>query len=71
MHQKIGDLESLGILKSGISKLYATGDMAKAIKGAPGKLDGLTTKLCVQKYVLQFKVATQFGKTVLITCNTS
>jgi hypothetical protein len=45
--QKIGDLESLGILKTGMSKLYATADMAKAIKGAPGKLDGLTTIFCI------------------------
>ena len=29
---KIGDLQSLGILKSSISKLYASADMAKAIK---------------------------------------
>jgi len=62
--QKIGDLESLGILKTGMSKLYATADMAKAIKGAPGKLDGLLQS-SVYRNMLQLKVATQFGKTVL------
>jgi hypothetical protein len=62
--QKIGDLESLGILKTGMSKLYATADMAKAIKGAPGKLDGLLQSSAYRN-MLQFKVATQFGKTVL------
>jgi hypothetical protein len=62
--EKIGELESLGILKTGISKLYATADMAKAIKGAPGKLDGLLQSSAYRN-MLQFKVATQFGKTVL------
>ena len=61
---KIGDLQSLGILKSSISKLYASADMAKAIKGAPGKLDGLLQSSAYRN-MLQFKVATQFGKTVL------
>ena len=62
--QKIGDLSSLGILKSNISKLYASADMAKALKGAPGKLDGLLQSSAYRN-MLQFKVATQFGKTVL------
>ena len=61
---KIGDLSSLGILKSNISKLYASADMAKALKGAPGKLDGLLQSSAYRN-MLQFKVATQFGKTVL------
>ena len=62
--QKIGDLSSLGILKSSMSKLYASADMAKALKGAPGKLDGLLQSSAYRN-MLQFKVATQFGKTVL------
>jgi len=62
--QKIGELDSLGILKTGMSKLYATADMAKAIKGAPGKLDGLLQSSAYRN-MLQLKVATQFGKTVL------
>ena len=62
--QLIGNLEHLGILKTKMSKLYATADMAKAIKGAPGKLDGLLQSSAYRN-MLQFKVATQFGKTVL------
>ncbi len=62
--QKIGELANLGILKTGMSKLYATADMAKAIKGAPGKLDGLLQSSAYRN-MLQLKVATQFGKTVL------
>ena len=62
--QKIGDLTSTGILKTKMSKLIASADMAKAIKGAPGKLDGLLQSSAYRN-MLQFKVATQFGKTVL------
>ena len=62
--QKIGELESTGILKTKMSKLVASADMAKAIKGAPGKLDGLLQSSGYRN-MLQFKVATQFGKTVL------
>jgi len=61
---KIGELQSLGILKTSMSKLYASADMAKAIKGAPGKLDSLLQSSAYRN-MLQFKVATQFGKTVL------
>jgi len=61
---KIGEIGSLGILKSNISKLYATKDMAAALKGAPGKFDGLLQSSAYRN-ILQFKVATQFGKTVL------
>jgi hypothetical protein len=61
---KIGEITNLGILKSGISKLYATKDMAAALKGAPGKFDGLLQSSAYRN-ILQFKVATQFGKTVL------
>jgi hypothetical protein len=61
---KIGEIKNLGILKSGISKLYATKDMAAALKGAPGKFDGLLQSSAYRN-ILQFKVATQFGKTVL------
>ena len=48
---KIGEIKNLGILKSNISKLYATKDMHAALKGAPGKFDGLVTKFCIQKYI--------------------
>jgi hypothetical protein len=61
---KIGELANLGILKSNISKLYATKDMAAALKGAPGKYDSWL-RSGAYRNILQFKVATQFGKTVL------
>ena len=48
-----------------MSKLYATADMAKAIKGAPGKLDGLLCKNLHTEICYNLKVAAQFGKTVL------
>ena len=47
-----------------MSKLYASKDMAKALKGAPGTFDNWIQS-SVYRNILQFKVATQFGKTVL------
>ena len=61
---KIGEIKNLGILKSNISKLYASKDMHAALRGAPGKFDGLLQSSAYRN-ILQFKVATQFGKTVL------
>ncbi len=61
---KVGDLKGLGILKSSISKLYASKDMAAALKGAPGPYDSWIQSGAYRN-ILQFKVATQFGKTVL------
>ena len=61
---RVGEIANLGILKTNMSKLYATADMAKAIQGAPGKLDGLLQS-SLYRNMLQLKVATQFGKTVL------
>jgi len=61
---KIGEIKNLGILKSNISKLYASKDMYAALRGAPGKFDGLLQSSAYRN-ILQFKVATQFGKTVL------
>jgi len=61
---KVGDLKGLGLLKSDISKLYANADMAAALKGVPGKFDSWIQS-DVYRNILQFKVATQFGKTVL------
>ena len=61
---KIGEIKGLGILKSNLSKLYASKDMYAALKGVPGRFDGLLQSSAYRN-VLQFKVATQFGKTVL------
>ena len=61
---KVGELKGLGILKSGISKLYASKDMAAALQGVPGTFDNWIQSSAYRN-ILQFKVATQFGKTVL------
>ena len=61
---KIGEIKGLGILKSNLSKLYASKDMYAALKGVPGRFDGLLQSSAYRN-ILQFKVATQFGKTVL------
>jgi len=61
---KVGEIKGIGLLKSDVSKLYASADMAAAIKGAPGRFDGLLQS-GIYRNILQFKVATQFGKTVL------
>jgi len=61
---KVGELKGLGILKSGISKLYASKDMAGALQGVPGTFDNWIQSSAYRN-ILQFKVATQFGKTVL------
>ena len=61
---KIGEIKGLGILKSNISKLYASKDMHAALQGVPGRFDGLLQSSAYRN-ILQFKVATQFGKTVL------
>ena len=44
--------------------MFASKDMAKALKGAPGTFDNWIQS-SVYRNILQFKVATQFGKTVL------
>ena len=62
--EKVGELKGLGLLKTGMSKLFASKDMAKALKGAPGTFDNWIQS-SVYRNILQFKVATQFGKTVL------
>ena len=62
--EKVGDLKGLGLLKTGMSKLFASKDMAQALKGAPGTFDNWIQS-SVYRNILQFKVATQFGKTVL------
>ena len=61
---KVGEIKGIGLLKSNVSKLYASADMAAAIQGAPGRFDGLLQS-GIYRNLLQLKVATQFGKTVL------
>ena len=62
--QKIGNVPGLGFLSSRLSKLHASNDIVQAFRGTPGKLDELIQN-GAYRAVLQLKVATQFGKTVL------
>ena len=60
----IGEIKGLGLLKSPISKLHASRQVLESLKGAPGTLDSWIQN-SIYRGILQFKVATQFGKTVL------
>ena len=62
--QKIGNVPGLGFLSSRLSKLHASNDIVQAFRGTPGKLDELIQSNAYRA-ILQLKVATQFGKTVL------
>ena len=62
--QKIGDVPGLGFLSSRLSNLHASNDIVQAFRGTPGKLDELIQSNAYRA-ILQLKVATQFGKTVL------
>ena len=60
----IGKLKGLGLLRSDMSKLYGSKQVTQALRGTPGTLDGWMQN-SIYRNILQFKVATQFGKTVL------
>ena len=60
----IGNIKGLGLLKSNISKLHSSKQVLQAIKGTPGTLDSWIQN-DIYRGILQLKVATQFGKTVL------
>ena len=62
--KKINHVPDLGFLGSRLDKLYASKQIARALEGTPGKLDDLIQQ-GAYRALLQFKVATQFGKTVL------
>jgi hypothetical protein len=62
--QKIIPSQSLGLLNTRLFGKYASAQVAQAIRGAPGKLDNAIQN-GAYRAILQFKVATQFGKTVL------
>ena len=51
-------------LKSNISKLHGSKQVLEAVKGTPGTLDSWIQN-DIYRNILQLKVATQFGKTVL------
>jgi len=62
--EKIKHVPDLGFLGSRLDKLYASKQVVNAFRGTPGKLDDLIQS-GAYRALLQFKVATQFGKTVL------
>jgi len=62
--EKINHVPDLGFLGSRLDKLHASKQIANALRGTPGKLDDLIQN-GAYRALLQFKVATQFGKTVL------
>ena len=56
--------QSLGLLNTRLNNLYGSAQISQAIRGVPGTLDNLIQNKAYRG-LLQFKVATQFGKTVL------
>ena len=62
--RQVGKIDGLGLLKSNISKLYGPVDTIIDLTTLQGPLDDLA-KIPGYKNFLQFKVAAQFGKTVL------
>ena len=60
----IGKLKGLGLLQSPMSKLYGSRQISEALAGTPGFLDK-AIQSSIYRNILQVKVATQFGKTVL------
>ena len=61
---KIQAPQSLGILNTRLNNLFGSAQVSQAIRGTPGTLDALIQNKAYRG-LLQFKVATQFGKTVL------
>jgi hypothetical protein len=62
--EKIGDVKSLGLLKSEMSKLYATPELTEVFRQTRKGLDTWIQN-GVYRNILQLKVAAQYGKTVL------
>ena len=62
--RRVGDIKGLGFLKSDMSKLYGPNDLINTITNLKGPLDTLAA-MPGYKNFLQFKVAAQYGKTVL------
>ena len=62
--EKIGEVKSLGILKTNMSKLYATPELTQIFRQTRKGLDTWIQN-SVYRNILQLKVAAQYGKTVL------
>jgi hypothetical protein len=62
--EKIGDVKSLGLLKSDMSKYFATPELTQVFRQTRKGLDTWIQN-GVYRNILQLKVAAQYGKTVL------
>ena len=61
--ERINKVPGLGVMSSEIQGLYASLELANAIKTSKGPLDKLIES-SIYRHLLQFKVLTQMGKTV-------
>ena len=62
-YEQINKIPGLGVLSSDIQGLYASKELAAALKSTRGPLDKLI-EASIYRHILQFKVLTQMGKTV-------
>jgi hypothetical protein len=62
--EQIGDVKSLGLLKSDMSKLFATPELTQVFRDTRKGLDTWIQNAAYRN-ILQLKVAAQYGKTVL------
>jgi hypothetical protein len=62
-YERINKVPGLGVMSSDIQGLYASLELANALKSSRGPLDKLIES-SVYRHLLQFKVLTQMGKTV-------
>jgi hypothetical protein len=62
-YERINKVPGLGVMSSDIQGLYASLELANALKTSRGPLDKLIES-SVYRHLLQFKVLTQMGKTV-------
>jgi hypothetical protein len=62
-YEQIHKIPGLGVLSSDIQGLYASKELANALKNTRGPLDKLI-EASIYRHILQFKVLTQMGKTV-------
>ena len=62
-YERINKVPGLGVMSSDIQGLYASLELANALKSSRGPLDKLIES-SIYRHLLQFKVLTQMGKTV-------
>jgi len=62
-YEQINKVPGLGVLSSDIQGMFASKELANALKNTRGPLDKLI-EASIYRHILQFKVLTQMGKTV-------